>query len=146
MGMFRSGGMPEPPPPEYRGKGPAPGSTLREMSSLQEIARMCRDWNIASRVLYSNSAPRREARFDGCYIPALHAVVVPAKGVVPEDLRRAIIDHENTHSWGKVHRNGRDWLDAPAPPKGLLAIGRPPEAAIVTPAVQGLLAAGAATH
>lgn len=119
MAGFLSGllshGITEPPPPEYAGRGPAPGTTVTHFDDQDTIERVCREW------LGIPARAEQGSHYQACYIPPIHLEVLPGPGIYPDPKdRQELADHEDAHSWGLVHvRDGRGWkTKTPSPSSG----------------------------
>lgn len=94
----------EPPPPEYRGRGMAPGFTLKELDGLAAVAHYCR-----KKGMVSNTYP------EACVLDADRELVMPRRGTIPDAQWDALFEHEASgHTWGLTHNdNGKGWVRSP---------------------------------
>lgn len=104
MSLFRRGDMPEPIPEILRGRGPAPGWTVKRFKSIPELDAYVRENHVDANDAYNPHT------FLGGAIPSKKEVALLEPGVLGDDRRQGEIDeHEFGHTYELVHHDGRGW-------------------------------------
>lgn len=106
---IQRGGI-EPPPKEYRGRGPAPGVQVQQFPTREQVQAYCRANGLDTATEFS-----RQRKVQACYDPVHGVIAVIERGKIPDAAWREEYDHEAAHSWGLVHGpDGHGWKQKPA--------------------------------
>lgn len=106
---IQRGGI-EPPPKEYRGRGPAEGVTVTQYPTRAEVQAACEARGMKPEDLYGHGIKVR-----ACYDPKTKTVFIIQRGKIPDYEWLEEWDHEASgHGNGLIHNaNGRGWKPDP---------------------------------
>ena len=98
----------EPAPKEFRGKGPAPGVSVQQFPTREEVQRACE----AAGITWETFRGKNKLR--ACYDPKTKTVFIIERGKIPDYEWQEEFSHEaEGHGNGLVHvKNGRGWKPA----------------------------------